>query len=897
MADLLINPFSPKLLSLNDENYLFYPLLQVEDYFSIKLSLLPYCIRILLESAIRYYDGETITDAALEALARWSGKEVDHGSFPFIPGRILLQDLTGVPLVVDLASLRSAVARMGNDPSWVNPVIPVDLVIDHSIQVDHYGSHQALALNTALEYSRNSERYSFLKWAQGSIQGFRVIPPASGIVHQVNLEYLAQVTMTVERNGATWVFPDSVYGTDSHTTMVSGMGVLGWGVGGIEAAAAMLGQPVEILIPDVVGVQVTGKLPEGASPTDIVLTLTNQLRQLGVVNKIVEFFGSGVDELTIPDRAMLANMAPEYGATTAYFPVDMAVIRYLRLTGRSAEHTALVKAYFKAQGLFRSADSPIPAYSQVVELALDKVEPSMAGPKRPQDIIPLRDVSSNFTLSLTAPSNKRGFALSNAESVDVIPAEIKGQSVEMDHGFVAIAAITSCTNTSNPFALISAGLLAKKAVSLGLRSQPYVKTSLAPGSRAVTAYLQQAGLLEPLEVLGFHITGYGCTTCIGNSGPLDAEVASTIQHNKLIAASVLSGNRNFEGRVHPLVQANYLASPALVVAYAILGSINKDILATPLGFDMKGNPVFLKDIWPTNHEVQKVIQRVINKDIYYNTYAHIMDGDQRWQDISANTSLLYPWDDSSSYIRESPFCSMPSPENSEIKNARILAIFGDSITTDHISPAGAIHGKSAAANYLSSLRIAPADFITYGSRRGNHEVMMRATFANIRLKNLMLPDMEGSFTLHQPGGKQMSIYEASEHYRKAGIDLVVIAGKEYGTGSSRDWAAKGPLLLGVKAIIAETFERIHRSNLLGMGILPLQFKPGENAAILGLDGTEEITLAGLDTVTAGSELTVSATKPDGRSIHFKVSAMLNSSVEVQLWQSGGILISYMHPAM
>ncbi len=886
------NVFNTRILKMDGRDYLYLPLDQLNGKFSVQMDSLPYCIRILLENAMRNYDGETISHENVASLAGWSNAPVNHGSISFMPGRILLQDLTGVPLVVDLASLRSASARAGRDPASINPLIPVDLVIDHSIQVDFAGTSLALAKNTELEFARNQERYQFLKWAQSSIKNFRVIPPASGIVHQVNLEYLAQVAMTSEKDGQTWIYPDSVFGTDSHTTMVNGLGVLGWGVGGIEAAAAMLGQPVETLIPDVVGVNVTGRLKEGSSPTDIVLTLTQLLREVGVVNKMVEFYGPGLDALSIPDRAMLANMAPEYGATAAYFPVDDAVIDYLRLTSRPPEQIQLVEAYYKAQGLYRTTGSPTPAYTQTVPFALDEIEPSLAGPKRPQDRVSLDMVSSNFVSALTASLNERGFA-QPADSVgQKTSLVVKGEEMELEHGSVVIAAITSCTNTSNPFALISAGLLARKAAALGLRAKPFVKTSLAPGSKAVMDYLAKAGLVEPLEKLGFQLAGYGCTTCIGNSGPLDPVVSKAIQDNKIVAAAVLSGNRNFEGRIHPLVQANYLASPALVVAYAISGNIKNDLRSTPLGYSPDGSPIFLKDVWPSNREVREMVNNVITPEIYSNTYAHIADGDERWQTMRTQSSMIYPWDLNSSYILETPFCDLPVSPNPSIENARILAIFGDSITTDHISPAGFIAINSPAAEYLKGRGISPVDFNTYGARRGNHEVMMRGTFANIRIKNQMLPGVEGGFTIHFPEGEKTTIFDASMKYKREGIDLVVLAGKEYGTGSSRDWAAKGPLLLGVKAVIAESFERIHRSNLVGMGILPLQFKTGEKASMLGLNGSEQITLSSLEKLTPGVYLQVTARKPDGSQIHFEVKVLLNSPAELRLWKNGGILRSF-----
>jgi len=892
MSQKTINPYDTNSISLEGKRFRYYPLQQIEASESLKLQRLPYCIRILLESAMRNFNGQTITAQSVKDLATWTSVPGDHGLVSFNPARILLQDLTGVPLVVDLAALRAAAQRSGKDPAGINPLIPVDLVIDHSIQVDFAGSGEALAKNTELEFARNRERYEFLKWAQSSIRNFRVIPPASGIVHQVNLEYLAQVAMTKEENGETWVYPDSVFGTDSHTTMINGLGVLGWGVGGIEAAAAMLLQPVETLIPDVVGVNVSGALKEGVSPTDVVLTLTHMLRKLGVVNKMVEFYGEGLDALTVPNRAMLSNMAPEYGATAAYFPVDQAVLDYLRLTGRPAELVSLVETYFKAQGLFRSIESAVPEYTVKIDLALDEIEPSLAGPKRPQDLVQLDQVSQNFKTALAAPLDARGFALLTDSMDQKAALNLGGSESELTNGSVVIASITSCTNTSDPFALISAGLLAKKAAALGLRAQPYVKTSFAPGSKAVMDYLQKAGLVEPLEQLGFHLVGFGCATCIGNSGPLHAAIGEAITQNKLVSASVISGNRNFEGRVHPLVQANYLASPALVVAYAICGNVQRNLRQDPLGYSQSGEPVFLKDIWPSNQEVYETLNQVVTPEVYRIAYAKITEGGELWKSIKVEPSLLYKWNPASTYILESPFCETRSNTDIDLISARILAIFGDSITTDHISPAGAIPGSSPAADYLRGKGVQPTDFNSYGARRGNHEVMERGTFANIRIKNLMLPGVEGSQTRHYPDGEQMSIFEAAQRYKQDGADTVILAGKEYGTGSSRDWAAKGPLLLGVKAVIAESFERIHRSNLAGMGVLPLQFLANENAKTLGLDGSELISFQGLNQLTPGAMLSVTAHNKDGVTVRFSVKVLLNSEAEIKLWQNGGILKSF-----
>lgn len=886
------NPYSTDTISLDGKHFRYYPLQQIDGLGSLNINHLPYCIRVLLESTMRNFNGQTITAQSVKDLVSWTSVPGDHGLLSFNPARILLQDLTGVPLVVDLAALRAAAQRNGKDPAGINPMIPVDLVIDHSIQVDFAGSGEALAKNTELEYTRNRERYEFLKWAQSSIRNFRVIPPASGIVHQVNLEYLAQVAMTKEEDGETWVYPDSVFGTDSHTTMINGLGVLGWGVGGIEAAAAMLLQPVETLIPDVIGVKVSGSLKEGVSPTDVVLTLTHMLRKLGVVNKMVEFYGEGLDALSVPDRAMLSNMAPEYGATAAYFPVDQAVLDFLHLTGRPADLVALVETYFKAQGLFRSVDNPLPVYTSKIDLVLDQIEASMAGPKRPQDLILLDHVSQNFQMTLAAPIEERGFAQSTESLDKKVALKLSKGETELSHGSVVIASITSCTNTSDPFALISAGLLAKKAVSLGLKTQPYVKTSFAPGSKAVMEYLQKANLVEPLEQLGFHLVGFGCATCIGNSGPLDTAIGETIIQNKLVAASVISGNRNFEGRVHPLVQANYLASPALVVAYAISGNVQNNLRKDPLGFSQNGAPIFLKDVWPSNQEVYDTLNQVVTPQIYRDTYANIAEGGELWQAINVQPSLLYPWNPASTYILEPPFCDTKSNSETDLISARILAIFGDSITTDHISPAGAIPANSPAADYLRSKGVQPTDLNSYGARRGNHEVMERGTFANIRIKNLMLPGVEGSQTRHYPDGEQMSIFEAAQRYKQNGVETVIFAGKEYGTGSSRDWAAKGPLLLGVKAVIAESFERIHRSNLAGMGVLPLQFLAKDNTKELGLDGSELISFQGLNQLTPGGMISVTAHKKGGGTVNFTVKVLLNSEAEVKLWQNGGILKSF-----
>ena len=876
----------------NKQEYTYY---SIESYCKangVDSGTLPYAIRVLLESALRHYDGFKVTEPDLNAICHWDHQAKEHGSFAFTPARILLQDLTGVPLVVDIASLRADAARKGGRADGINPILPVDLVIDHSVQVDYSGSSTSLAQNVALEYERNSERYRFLKWAQKSIKNFRVVPPSSGIVHQVNLEYLASLVMVSQADGSFEIYPDSVYGTDSHTTMVSGMGVLGWGVGGIEAAAAMLNEPTGILIPDVIGIHVTGKLPSGAAPTDIVLTLTSILRRYGVVNRIIEFFGPGVGQLSVPDRAMIANMAPEYGATTAFFPVDQAVLDYLEATGRTAGQVELVENYYRSQGLFRSADETPPLYTDTLALDLGTIQSCLAGPKRPQDMVLLPDVPASFAEALSRPVSERGYGLQAGTLSDRVDVSLNGRSEELGHGFIAIAAITSCTNTSNPYAMISAGLLARKAEAFGLKTRPWVKTSLAPGSRVVTGYLEKAGLMSSLKSFGFHVAGYGCTTCIGNSGPLSHEIERAIKEYKLIAGAVISGNRNFEGRVHPLVQANYLASPALVIAYAIVGTFNIDLSNQPIGVSNTGRQVFLSDIWPSADEVQAVIADTLTSELYSQTYETLLDGDERWRAIPADYSLQYPWDPGSTYIRESPFCSIPSNTATSIKDCRILAIFGDSITTDHISPAGSIPVSSAAGAYLQRLEVSPENFNTYGARRGNHEVMKRGTFANIRIKNLIVSPKEGSLTRLQPGGTEMSIYDAAESYAQIGVPLVIIAGKEYGTGSSRDWAAKGPLLLGVRAVIVESFERIHRSNLVGMGILPLQFKQGMNAASIGLVGDELLDIEGLDRITPEGELSVRISTPDGSSRCISVDVKLGSTAELELWSKGGILSKY-----
>jgi aconitate hydratase len=860
-----------------------------------RLDRLPFSIKVLLESALRNLDGFQVTEDDVRRLAGWSAKAPAAEEVPFKPGRVVLQDFTGVPSVVDLAALRAAIKRLGGDPHRINPQVPCDLVIDHSVQVDAFGTRQALELNKEREYERNRERYELLKWAQQAFDNFRVVPPATGIIHQVNLEYLADVVMTRKRGGETVAFPDSLVGTDSHTTMINGLGVVGWGVGGIEAEAVMLGQPIYMLMPEVVGFRLTGeRLPEGATATDLVLTVTQMLRAKGVVGKFVEFHGPGLREMSLPDRATLANMAPEYGATMGFFPVDDQTLSYMRLTGRSAELVDLVERYTKEQGLFHAADSPAPEFSDTLELDISTVVPSLAGPKRPQDRVALSDMKRSFRASLTGPIDKRGYGLDAKSLERKSSARFNGQSRQIGHGAVVIASITSCTNTSNPSVMLGAGLLARKAVERGLTVPPWVKTSLAPGSRVVSDYLDKAGLTDPLEKLGFHTVGYGCMTCIGNSGPLPEPVAQAINEGDLVACSVLSGNRNFEGRVNPLTKANYLASPPLVVAYAIAGTTDIDLTTEPIGRDRDDKEVFLKDLWPTQKEIREVVASSVTARQFRERYAKVFEGDEAWQSIPVSGGELYAFSADSTYIQEPPFFGAMSPEPPPIRpieDARCLVMVGDSVTTDHISPAGAIKADSPAGRYLQEHGVTPAKFNSYGSRRGNDQVMTRGTFANIRLRNLLAPGTEGGVTIHLPTGEQqMSIFEASQRYQQEGTPLIVLAGKEYGTGSSRDWAAKGTLLLGVRAVIAESYERIHRSNLVGMGVLPLQFKPGESRESLGLDGTETFTISGLDeTLKPQQELTVVAARATGKPIEFTTICRIDTPVEIEYYRHGGIL--------
>jgi aconitate hydratase len=874
-------------------SYTYYRLDRLEKAGFVQLNRLPYSIRILLEGLLRQCNEHDIARQDVINLAGWQAQTTARPAIPIKPARVVMQDFTGVPAVVDLAAMRSAMARMGGDPKKINPLVPVDLVIDHSVQVDFFASPDALQRNAEIEFQRNRERYEFLRWGQRAFKNFRVVPPATGIVHQVNLEYLAEVILQGDIEGEKLLFPDTLVGTDSHTTMINGLGVVGWGVGGIEAEAAMLGQPIDMLAPDVIGFKLIGRLSEGVNATDLTLTITQMLRKKGVVDKFVEFYGPGLSELALPDRATIANMAPEYGATIGFFPVDDETLRYLRLTGRPAELIERVERYCKAQGLFRSADAPDPEYTDTLELDLSSVVSSLAGPKRPQDRVPLFDMRRTFRAALTAPVKERGYELNEEDLTHKAQIGTNGHTMEIGHGAVVIAAITSCTNTSNPSVLIAAGLLAQKAAARGLSTKSYVKTSLAPGSRVVTEYLVQAGLMEPLAQLGFNLVGYGCTTCIGNSGPLPGEVAKAITGGALVVAGVLSGNRNFEGRIHPLVRANYLASPPLVVAYALAGTVDIDLLSEPLGWDSEDQPVYLKDIWPTKAEIDELVTRVVQPDMFTEKYAHVFTGNETWNAIQSGEAELFEWSAASTYIQEPPFFLELSRDVShirEIHGARVLALLGDSITTDHISPAGSIAADGPAGRFLIANGVQSRDFNSYGARRGNDRVMTRGTFANIRLKNRLIPGSEGGVTLHLPDGEQTSIYEASMKYQQEGVPLIILAGKEYGTGSSRDWAAKGTNLLGVKAVLAESFERIHRSNLVGMGVLPLQYKAGENADSLGLTGREVFHIEGLnDAIKPQSEVTVRAVREDGSTLEFKAIARLNTPIEVDYYRNGGVL--------
>jgi aconitate hydratase len=914
-----MNSFGARATLALDERRFAIVRLDALERRGFSLSRLPYALRLLLENLLRREDGRTVRAEDIERLARWDPAALPDAEIAFMPARVLMQDFTGVPAVADLAAMRDAMRAMGGDPKRVNPLLPADLVIDHSVIVDQFGTPTAFQVNAELEFQRNRERYALLRWAQRTFQGFRVVPPDTGIVHQVNLEYLARVVFTSDGAGGAppQAYPDTLVGTDSHTTMINGLGVLGWGVGGIEAEAAMLGQPVSMLIPQVVGVRLTGRLAEGATATDLVLTVTELLRRHGVVGKFVEFYGPGVATLPVADRATIGNMAPEYGATVGLFPVDQETLRYLEFTGRPPEQVRLVEAYMKEQGLFHGPDTPEATYSETLTLDLSAVEPSLAGPRRPQDRVPLREVARNFhavlptlmkpTSPVAPPPNTERWEAEGGSAATAVAApprrrthvdvELDGGKYALRHGSVVIAAITSCTNTSNPSVMVAAGLVAKKAVERGLRSQPWVKTSLAPGSKVVSDYLRQAGLMPYLEQLRFHLVGYGCTTCIGNSGPLPESVSAAIAQGELVVCAVLSGNRNFEGRIQQEVRANYLASPPLVVAYALAGRIDLDFQTEPLGMGKDGKPVFLRDIWPTAQEVDAVIRSAIRSSMFRKEYAEVFAGDERWNNLPVPAGDLFAWEPDSTYVRRPPyFDGMPHTPGPvpDIRGGRVLCLLGDSITTDHISPAGAIRKTSPAGQYLIAHGVQSAEFNSYGARRGNHEVMVRGTFANVRLKNLLAPGTEGPVTVHLPDGEQLSIYDAAVRYRAEGVPLLVIAGKEYGAGSSRDWAAKGPRLLGVRAVIAQSYERIHRSNLVGMGILPLEFRPGETPETLGLTGRETFDLVGLDAVLAegfprGKEVAVRAAAADGRVTEFRTTIRIDTPQELHYYRHGGIL--------
>jgi aconitate hydratase len=872
-------------LTVGGETVEYFSLRALESQFP-QVRKLPFSLKILLENLLRREDGGFVKADDIRALAGWSVRSTTEKEISFMPARVLLQDFTGVPCVVDLAAMRDGIVALGGDPEKVNPLQPVELVIDHSVQVDHFGSADAFQLNADLEYHRNRERYVFLRWGQTAFRNFRVVPPETGIVHQVNIEYLARVVVREIQHGRVVAYPDTLFGTDSHTTMVNGLGVVGWGVGGIEAEAAMLGQPSSMLIPPVVGYKLSGRLPEGATATDLVLTITEALRKKGVVGKFVEFYGPGLAHLTIADRVTLGNMCPEYGATVAIFPIDDMTLDYLRLTGRDASQVALVEAYARAQGLFRTADTPDAEYSDGLELDLSTVEPSLAGPRRPQDRVALGNAKTSFAVAL--PDLQKGVKKVADGGGTAVATE-----TQLEHGSVVIAAITSCTNTSNPSVMVGAGLVAKKAVERGLGCKPWVKTSLAPGSKVVTEYLAKADLQRYLDALGFNLVGYGCTTCIGNSGPLPDEIGAEVRERGLVVASVLSGNRNFEGRIQQDVRANYLASPPLVVAYALAGSMNIDLTSEPLGTGSDGQPVYLKDIWPTEREIQETVLNAVTAEMFRAQYASVFEGDDRWQNLPVPTGDNFSWDDESTYIRKPPFLENLTKEPApltDIKGARVLALLGDSITTDHISPAGSIKADSPAGKYLIASGVEPREFNSYGARRGNHEVMMRGTFANVRLRNQLAPGTEGGWTTYLPGDEVTSIYDASIKYQEAGVPLIIIAGKEYGSGSSRDWAAKGTMLLGVKAVIAESFERIHRSNLVNMGVLPLQFLRGETAAGHGLTGREIFELVGAGAaLKSRGTVTVRATGDDGSTTSFTASVRIDTPEELVAYGHGGIL--------
>ncbi|MEL6370384.1 MAG: aconitate hydratase AcnA [Pseudomonadota bacterium] len=871
-----------KTLNVDGKAYEIYSLKAAESETG-DLSRLPYSLKVLLENLLRFEDGRSVSVDDVKAFSDWLKNGKTKREIAYRPARVLMQDFTGVPAVVDLAAMRDAMKSLGEDPEKINPLAPVDLVIDHSVMVDHFGNAKAFELNVEREYERNGERYKFLKWGQQAFDNFRVVPPGTGICHQVNLEYLAQTVWTADHGGSTYAYPDTLVGTDSHTTMVNGLSVLGWGVGGIEAEAAMLGQPISMLIPEVIGFKMTGKLPEGATATDLVLTVTEMLRKKGVVGKFVEFFGPGLDNLTLEDQATIANMAPEYGATCGFFPVDSETIRYLTATGRNSDRVALVEAYAKEQGMWRDTDTPDPVFTDTLELNLSTVTASLAGPKRPQDRVVLGGMPENFATALD-----KEYGLANEANKRVA---VDGESFDIGQGDVAIAAITSCTNTSNPSVLVAAGLVARNARAKGLTVKPWVKTSLAPGSQVVTDYLEKSGLQDDLDALGFNLVGYGCTTCIGNSGPLPPAISKAVNENNLAVASVLSGNRNFEGRVSPDVRANYLASPPLVVAYAIAGSVKVDLTTQPIGQDQDGNDVFLKDIWPTNHEIAEIVRENVTAAMFASRYADVFKGDAEWQGIETSDAQVYNWP-ASTYVANPPYfdgMEMTPDAVKPIEGARVLSLFGDSITTDHISPAGSIKEDGPAGDYLKSHQVGVADFNSFGSRRGNHEVMMRGTFANIRIKNQMLDGVEGGYTKHIPSADQMAIYDAAMKYKAEGTPLVVVAGEQYGTGSSRDWAAKGTILLGVRAVIAGSFERIHRSNLVGMGVLPLQFKGGDSWASLNLTGDEKITIHDVDGIEPRADAKVTIEYANGDTKDITVLVRIDTADELDYFKNGGIL--------
>jgi aconitate hydratase len=868
-------------LTVGGKSYDYYALDAVKEAGLGDPSRLPFSMKVLLENLVRWEDGRTVTKDNIKAAANWDGNPSKDDEVAFRPARVLLQDLTGVPAVVDLAAMREAMVKMGGDVKKINPLCPVDLVIDHSVMIDNFGSADAFAKNVEIEFERNTERYEFLRWGQKAFSNFRVVPPGTGICHQVNLEYLSKTVWTTDEGGKTLAYPDTLVGTDSHTTMVNGMAVLGWGCGGIEAEAAMLGQPISMLLPEVIGFKLTGKLREGTTATDLVLTVTQMLRKKGVVSKFVEFYGPGVDNLSLPDRATIGNMAPEYGATCGFFPVDAETIAFLKFTGRDADTVALVEAYAKAQGMWRDANSPDPIFTDTLELDISTVEPSLAGPRRPQDRVALSDAPKAFAEALPSWDKSKG------------PTKIEGMDHELTDGDVVIAAITSCTNTSNPSVLIGAGLLARNAVAKGMKVKPWVKTSLAPGSQVVKDYLEKAALQDDLDALGFNIVGFGCTTCIGNSGPLPDAVADALDDGNIVAGAVLSGNRNFEGRVHQQVKANYLASPMLVVAYALAGSLTVNVATDPLGEDADGNPVYLKDIWPTNQEIQDTIRSSITPEMFRSRYDNVAEGPEQWRKMASPEGETYDWRDSSTYVQYPPFFEGMQPEPAPVKDihgARVLLKLGDSVTTDHISPAGGFPKTSPAGEFLLERQVRPEEFNSYGARRGNYQVMARGTFANIRIRNELVPGTEGGYTKHLPDGKEMPVFDAAELYKQEGVPLIVIGGKDYGMGSSRDWAAKGPNLLGIKAAIVESFERIHRSNLIGMGVMPLEFQNGHNRETLKLDGTEVFDITGMEKgITPGMDIACKITRADGSTEEIALTCRIDTLDEVEYYRHGGIL--------